>query len=298
MNKKAISFGEMLWDVFPHATVPGGATLNVALRLSSLGITTQMISAVGQEEEGRQLATLMKNEGVDTSLIREHESLETGKVHVTLDEKGNGTYTITDPAAWDEIQLSEPIINAVREADAFIFGSMSSRHPISRNTLEQLLDFARFKVFDINLRPPHYSFDTINKLFQKADLVKINDEELKKYCKYYGEESDDIEYLMSFISEFNKDAILCVTLAEKGAVLFHDNVFTHQPGYQVKVADTVGAGDGFLAGLVSRALSGDSLPQALNYACALGALVASKPTANPPVSEEEITNLMKQNYWK
>jgi fructokinase len=293
MVKKAISFGEMLWDVFPNATVPGGATLNVAMRLSSLGITTRMISAVGKEAEGQQLVAIMRNQGVDTTLIREHEKLETGKVYVTLDEKGNGSYTITDPAAWDEIHITEQMAKATAEADAFIFGSMSSRHPISRNTLKQLLEIARFKVFDINLRPPYYSFPTIDNLFQKSDLVKLNDEELKIYCKYLGEESDEIEYLMEFISELNKSAVLCVTLAEKGAVLLHDNTFTHHPGYKVKVADTVGAGDGFLAGLISRYLSGDSWPEALAYACALGALVASKPTANPPVTENEIRNLMR-----
>ena len=295
MNKKAISFGEMLWDVFPQATVPGGATLNVALRLSSLGISTQMISAVGKEHAGKELKELLNNRGVDTGLILKHDTLETGKVFVTLDDKGNGTYTITNPAAWDEIPLSEPIISAVKEADAFIFGSMSSRHTITRNTLKHLVEIAPFNVFDINLRPPHYSFDTINNLFQKSDLVKLNDEELEIYCSYLGKESNDLHDLARFISSLNRDTVICVTLGEKGAFLLHDDQFIHQPGFTVKVADTVGAGDGFLAGLVSRYLSGDSWQDSLKYACALGALVASKETANPEVTEEEIRNLIKND---
>lgn len=293
MNKKAISFGEMLWDVFPQGMVPGGATLNVALRLSSLGIDTQMISTVGKEQEGHDLVDFLKKSNVDCSLVSIHDHLETGKVHVTLDDKGNGSYTITDPAAWDEIPLIDSMISAVTEADAFIFGSMSSRHAKSRETLQQLLKSARFKVFDINLRPPHYSFETINTLIQNADLVKLNDEEIFTYAAYLGSQSKDLEELIRFISTKNEKAIICVTLGENGAILYKQNEFFEHPGYRIKVADTVGAGDGFLAGLVTRHLAGDSWQDALTHACALGAMVASKPTANPSVTEDEITNLMK-----
>lgn len=295
MKKKAISFGEMLWDVFPDATVPGGATLNVALRLSSLGVDTAMISAVGKESEGQELLEIMKNAGVDTSLVQIHDTLETGKVHVTLDEKGNGTYSITDPAAWDEIAISEDMITAVKEADAIIFGSMGSRRPVSRKTLQLLLKHARFKVFDINLRPPHYSFEIINQLLQLADLVKLNDDELVIYARQLGFYSNDLEDVIKLISVKNENLVLCITKGENGAIIAYRGQYFEHPGFRVSVADTVGAGDGFLAGLVSRHLAGDNWADALAYACAVGALVASKPTANPPVSEEEIRNLLRTN---
>ena len=80
--------------------------------------------------------------------------------------------------------------------------------------------------------------------------------------------------------------IICLTLGEKGAHVLHDNQLYHHKGYQVKVADTVGAGDSFLATFVASYLNGFPMDNVLDRACKVGSFVASKHGANPPYGDE------------
>ena len=66
----------------------------------------------------------------------------------------------------------------------------------------------------------------------------------------------------------------------------------YNSGYKINVADTVGAGDSFLAGLLSKLLNQEEPQKAIDFACALGALVASNEGANPVITKESITNFM------
>ena len=71
-------------------------------------------------------------------------------------------------------------------------------------------------------------------------------------------------------------------------MLFYNNVFYYNPGYKVKVADTVGAGDSFLASIISQLLNGSHAQEAIDFACAVGSIVASRNGANPEVSLAEV----------
>ncbi len=91
---------------------------------------------------------------------------------------------------------------------------------------------------------------------------------------------------------------ICVTKDAFSAVMFYNDKFYYNSGYFIKVADTVGAGDSFLASLVTKILRGDSPQKALNFACAIGAFVASKEGANPEISEKEIKKFMMLKEFK
>jgi fructokinase len=288
----AVCFGEVLWDIFPTHKKIGGAPLNVALRMNSFGVETTMISRVGADENGEDILAFLNNQEVTTDLIQVTKEYKTGAVNVMINEKGNASYDILYPSSWDKIVETEIMDKVVPEADVFVFGSLSSRDEVSRKTLISLLDKAKYKVFDANLRAPYYTTEVLEELMQKADFIKLNDEELREISKELASPYNSFEQNMKFIAEKTNTKHICVTKGEFGAVLYYNDKFYYNSGYFIKVVDTVGAGDSFLASLIVRLLRGKSAQKSLNYACAIGALVAGQEGANPQVSEKEIKKFM------
>ena len=290
--KTIICFGEVLWDVLPAGRKLGGAPLNVSLRAQSFGNEAAMISSIGRDSIGEELSEAMKAHGGSLEHIQECEGYPTSEVLVELDEHGTASYEIRMPCAWDYISLLERDITAVSASDAFIYGSLVARSNTSRETLFTLLDHAGYKVFDVNLRPPHYTPERIISLMKPADFVKFNDEELYEICSYLEFNDQSLEASIRFMSEQTGTDQICVTLGKDGAVLFYEDTFYYNQGYQVKVADTVGAGDSFLASIISQLLNGSPPQEAIDFACAVGSIVASKSGANPLVSASEITDMI------
>lgn len=293
-SKTVICFGEVLWDVLPAQRIAGGAPMNVAIRLQSLGINSKMISRTGNDGPGNELRSVLKSKNVDTSLVQTDEQLLTGEVLVQLDTQGIATYDIVYPSAWDKIQLTNENLLAVKQADAFVFGSLACRDEASKHTLHSLLELAAFKVFDVNLRPPFVDLASIEFLMQQSGFIKLNDEELLIVAKAFGSLSNEIEENVRFLSTKTNTNTICITKGKDGATLFVNNQFYSNNGYEVKVEDTIGAGDSFLAALLSQMLVSNDYHKALAYACAVGALVASKKGANPDIKAEEIADLLKQ----
>lgn len=296
MNAKytlsAVCFGEVLWDIFPTHKKIGGAPLNVALRMNSLGVETTMISRVGADENGEDILSFLSSQEITTDLIEVTKEYKTGAVHVMINEKGNASYDILYPSAWDKIVETEIMDKVISEADVFVFGSLASRDEVSRETLISLLDKAKYKVFDANLRAPYYTTEVLNNLMQKADFIKLNDEELREISRELGSPYNSFEQNIKFIAEKTNTKQVCVTKGEFGAVLYYNDKFYYNSGYFIKVVDTVGAGDSFLASLIVKLLRGKSPQKALNYACAVGALVAGQEGANPKINEKEIKKFM------
>ena len=289
---KAVCYGEVLWDVFPDHEKIGGAPLNLALRLAKLGFITTMISKVGNDLRGRNIVEYLKKNDIITNLISTDEHLSTGKVAVELDKSGSATYTIEYPAAWDKIELNNELLKAVKKSDIFVYGSLASRDNVSRNTLLELLKVALYKVFDLNLRSPHYSSALLMELIQYADFIKFNDEELFEFADILDSPFNGLEQNLRFIAEKSPAKTICVTKGSHGAVLLHQGKLYYNSGYNIKVKDTVGAGDSFLASLISKLLNNKQPQDSLDFACAMGALVASHEGANPLISSEEIQKFM------
>ena len=288
----AVCFGEVLYDIFPNSEKIGGAPLNVASRLSANGIKTSMISSVGKDEKGKNLLEYLKSRNIDHSLVAETLDFQTGVVTVELDDSGSASYTIEHPAAWDKIEISAEMIDKVKTTDAFLFGSLVCRDQKSRATLTELLKHAKFAVFDINLRPPHYEKEILEDLILKAHFIKFNDDELYEIAAMFDSPFNSLEQNLSYMAKITNAKTICVTKGSHGAVLFTEGNLFYNSGYKIKVADTVGAGDSFLGSLISKLLQKEEPQKALNYACAIGALVASKEGANPKFTSEEIEAFM------
>ncbi|MBC9797096.1 carbohydrate kinase family protein [Sinomicrobium weinanense] len=291
---RVISFGEVLWDCFPDRKNIGGAPLNVALRMRSLGCDVNMISCIGNDEDGRKIRSFLEKHGVGTVGIAENTLHPTGAVKVSLNDRGSATYEITYPSAWDKIPATETTARLASDSDLLVYGSLACRDELSENTLHTLLSHDIHKVFDVNLRSPHYTVNTIGKLMDRADFIKFNDDELYEIAEAIGSPYRSLEQNITYIAEKTVTPAICVTKGRHGAVLWQNGKWYYNSGYNITVKDTVGAGDSFLATLLTYLFHYKSHPQdAINHACAMGALVAESKGANPLIDDLKLKTLMQ-----
>lgn len=287
--KSFVCFGEILWDIFPDREVIGGAPFNVAMRLHALGAHSRIISSLGNDSKGEKAIDYVKENDFPTDGIQVHQTLSTGEVLVHLDENRNASYSIVHPTAWDAIKVTPSTTELVKNTSLFIFGSLAARSETSKNTLFELLSYAPYKIFDVNLRAPHYTHELLGDLLKKADFVKLNDEELIEIMNHLGFKDQSLkDHAQQLKAEFSLD-IVCVTKGAEGAFLITENEVCEHVGFAIDVVDTVGAGDSFLGCLLFELFEKQSTAQlALERACAMGALVASKEGANCEVSKDEL----------
>ena len=289
---KVVCFGEILWDILPTGTLPGGAPMNVAYHLKKLGNEPALITKIGNDDWGKKLLKLMEENSLNVDFVQTDNSLETGKVHASVDENKEVTYDIVKPVAWDNIEWDKRLSDLVAGAKYFIFGSLAARSDVTRDTLLKLLEVAKFKVLDINLRSPHYNRPIIEQLLYNVQLLKLNQAELELISGWFTNYKSDEDRIKTLRNKFNIPNIV-VTKGSEGAMFDCEGKVYTFPGYKIVVADTVGSGDSFLAALLTKLLDGKSPGESLQFACAVGALIAGYHGACPNYSTEEIFTLMK-----
>ncbi len=290
-----VCFGEILWDVLPTATLPGGAPMNVAYHLKKLGNEPAIISRIGNDEPGRKLIEIFTGNNIDCANIQTDEKLQTGKVNATIGANNEVTYDIIKPVAWDNICWQANFESLVGNAAYFVFGSLAARSTVSQNTLFKLLELAKYKVFDVNLRAPHYNKEIIEKLLHNVQLLKLNEDELIIVSDWFADVKTEEERINMLQNKFNISTVV-VTKGSEGAVLNYEGKFYYHNAFKITVADIVGAGDCFLAALITKLSLKESPENALRYACAAGALIASYNGACPNYRVSEIDELIA-NDW-
>jgi fructokinase len=279
-KKTVLCFGEVLWDCLPAGLFLGGAPVNVAYHLQQLGEHSIPLSAVGDDFLGQEVLRRMRQWGVETSGVRQQgqQGLPTGTVIATLDDSGNASYEIKEGVAWDEIGVAAALS---LDADAIIFGSLAQRSEHNRQALDMLLRGLpnAMKVFDVNFRPPFDDVERSWELAAQSSLVKLNHDEAARLT---GGKVSAYEANARQIADKSGAALVCVTAGDAGAGLLMKNQWVFEAAQSVEVADTVGAGDSFLAALVAGLLSeNDDVAVILRRACRLAEFVASQRGAQP-----------------
>ena len=258
-----------------------------------------LISAVGQDSLGDEILEVAKNKGVNVEFVgRARIGLPTGTVIATVDAMGNATYELVQPVAWDEIIVSAEALEAVAKADAFIFGSLATRSPYNLEQLDRLLSLkGPVKFFDVNLRPPFADPKRIVELAARADVIKLNHDEVDKIASWLrtGEatpnppgNAEAVAEACAVLAKATNTPRICVTMAAAGAALWDQGNLVSAPAPKVVVKDTVGAGDAFMAGLMVGLTRGADAQTVLETACRLGAIVASHDGATPLLPQELI----------
>lgn len=286
---KIVGYGEVLWDLLPDGKIAGGAPMNVAYHLTNLGVDTALISQVGADDLGEELVHFLEKNKVNTRFIDRNTQFSTGTVQVQLDKKGSPSYTIVEEVAWDYIDVNEAKMDLVHSADALVFGSLACRSAQSRESLLALAKQANYRVFDVNLRVPFYTQSLLEELLHLADVVKLSDEELAIIGKWHITDADENATLQWLKTKFNITTLL-LTKGAEGAICLHEDKRYFQAAFKITVQDTIGSGDAFLAGFLSKMFGADSvnIQEALQFACATGAVVATKKGGTPRIDVEMV----------
>lgn len=301
MNTEFYAFGEILWDCLPSGRHAGGAPFNVTAHLAQLGAPASLISCIGQDALGDEILKVAKDKGVNTEFVsRARVGLGTGTVLVTLDANANATYELVQPAAWDEIRVPGEALEAVAKARALIFGSLAGRSLYNLEQVDHLLEVeGPMKFFDVNLRPPFVDPTLIIDLARRADVIKLNDEEVGRLASWVrtGEmalntprSAEALAEACKALATATNTARICVTRAAEGAALWDGSSLVCAPAPRVIVQDTVGAGDALMAGLMVGLTRGADTQKVLENACRLGAFVASHNGATPLLPPEIVQN--------
>jgi fructokinase len=309
MKKKVVGLGEVLWDVFPERTCMGGAPANFAYITTLMGDQGIVASRVGEDSRGLDALRRMEELGLDIDHVQTDRDHSTGTVKVELDAKGQPRFEIASPVAWDFLEWTKDWQELAQRADAVCFGSLAQRSAESRATILQFLQAASprtLKVFDVNLRQAYYSQEVLAESMRVADIVKLNDEELPKIMSLGGfpnrppnnsadrsATSQELSSAQRLIATYDL-RLVCITRGGRGSLLVRDGVSSEHPGFRVRVADTVGSGDAFTAGLIHEYLHGASLPLMNEVANLVGAWVASEVGAMPTPKRGALENSLAE----
>src|SRR5882724_4546616 len=288
-----VGLGELLWDLFPKGKQLGGAPANFAYITALLGDSGIVASRVGDDRLGQEALWHLKSSGLDVSRVQRDPTHPTGTVKVEVDLRGQPEYHISENVAWDFLEFSEDWISLARATHAVCFGSLAQRNSVSRATIRAFLSalpsFA-IGIFDVNLRQSFFSPEVLRDSLRHAKVLKHKHQEFPRFldllqCPLRDSQRSDISAARWLCREF-PSRLVCITRGASGSVLVTADSHHEHPGFPVKVADTVGAGDAFTAALVHHALRGSSLATMNIAANRMGAWVASQEGATPAADPE------------
>lgn len=292
-HKTVVCFGEVLWDILPTGKKAGGAPMNVAYHLQKLGINAFMVSSIGNDQPGEELLGFLNDSGLPIIYVQTDAGYPTSEVLAKITENNEVEYDIVYPVAWDYIKWEPALESLLQKSDAFVFGSLGSRNQTSRDTLFKMLDAAAYCVFDINLRAPYYSPEIISQLLPKANLVKLNGNELMLISAWFDDSCKTEEEAIRMLFTKFKVAELLITKGSKGASYYTPSLRYDYPAYTVRVEDTVGSGDSFLAAFLAMKLRGETLEATMDYAIGMGAFITSRSGACPPYSKADLDEFIQ-----
>ncbi len=283
---RPVIFGEVLFDCFEDREVPGGAPLNVAWHLQALGWNPLLISRVGMDDAGRNVVMRMRDWGMDITGIQSDMQHPTGRVEITMQGKSH-TFDILADQAYDYIEpeVARCAIN-LKQCGILYHGSLALR-AASNDALMRLLDASEAPVFlDINLREPWWSKDAVLEMIQRANMLKLNEDELELLAPQHLRDVEPADAIQPLRTEWGLDAVW-LTLGKEGALYSSSevDVLQIQPDDRnAPVVDTVGAGDAFTSAILGGFLKGSPPEETAKCATMLATRICGQQgatTADP-----------------
>ena len=297
MNHKVICFGEVLWDDFGDTEKIGGAPLNVCYHLSKLNVDAVIVSQVGDDELGRGIIRQLNEWNLMGKYCQASPSYETSTVLVNVLENGEVQYTIREHVAWDFIPYNGQLAEEIKNAAAFVYGTLAARSPFTRDTLLRYLELAPWKVLDLNLRPPYVNKEVLLQLIRSCHSLKLNRDELGYVMTMLGEQvRTEKESIEAVFTAFGNIQEIILTKGAEGASYCNRREQINVEALSVEVVDTVGSGDSFLAAFIGGRLNGMGNEQVFSNAAVLSAFIATCQGACPSYTLQTLEEF-KQKYY-
>lgn len=293
-NIKVVAIGEFLWDCLPNGKKIGGAAANFCYHAKSVGAQAILVSAIGEDENGKELSKQLEKLQIPQQL-QISKNYPTGTVLVKLDSAGKPTYDIVNPVAWDDIQLTEQLLELIKQddLDAIYFGSLIQRNQHNHELLKKII-IARSPqtkiIVDINLRQNHYNHSTLLLSIENANILKLNDEELPIIAELLKIKSDPKE-LFNYLNQHYQLELLIYTCGSDGSHLITKSEQNYQPAEKITAIDTVGAGDSFMAISSVLYLKGKALQEINSKANHIAAYVCTQSGPMPIIPETYLAEL-------
>ena len=284
MKDIVVGMGEALWDMLPESKKIGGAPANFAYHVSQFGLSSCVVSAIGDDSLGKEIIENFASKGLNHHIAQ--VPYPTGTVQVDIDQAGIPQYEIKENVAWDNIPYTAHLEALAENTKAVCFGSLAQRSVVSRSTINRFLDAMpqtddTLIVFDINLRQGFYNKEILCNSMKRCNILKINDEELILVSRMFGYPGIDLQdKCWILLGKYNLK-MLILTCGINGSYVFTPGHVSFQPTPQVEVADTVGAGDSFTAAFIASLLKGKSVTEAHHLAVQTSAYVCTQNGAMP-----------------
>ncbi len=248
-----VGIGELLWDYLPSGKQLGGAPANFAFHACQLGNKGIIISCVGDDTEGKEIISALDAKAIGNEIFT-CSDFPTGHVTVETDSQGIPSYIIHNDVAWDYLQLTATHHSLAQEADVVCFGTLAQRNPVSRKAIQAFLKQTSdqcIKIFDINLREPFITLETIIPLLHICTILKLNDEELARLAILLNLSGSETELLLTLQNNYRLDLIILTKGADGSRLFKNAETSSELSGQELKVKDTVGAGDSFTASVAT-----------------------------------------------
>jgi fructokinase len=300
--------GEALIDMLPRETAAGeaafapyvgGAVFNTAIALGRLGAPVSFFSGISRDLFGARLSDALSASDVALDHVR-YSDRPTTLAFVHLRE-GQASYTFYDENTAGRMLTPEDLPVLGDEVAALHFSCISLIPEPCGSTYEALMrreHGQRVLMLDPNIRAGFIQdrdahLARMRRMIAMADIVKLSDEDLA----WFGEAGSPDEIAREWLGRGPK--LVVITRGGQGAIGFTASDRVEVPARKVTVADTVGAGDTFNAGLLAHLheselleraalakLSRDQVGEALGFAMAAAAVTVSRAGANPPWRHE------------
>ncbi len=295
-----VSIGEILFDVFQEYRRLGGAPFNFAAHLKYFGYPVRFISRVGDDSYGKEIIGHLAKEGFNIDLIQRDKSHSTGKVIVSVDNKGIPDFNILPDAAYDFIEYDRNIQSLMNgKIDMIYTGTLVQRTGSGFSTIQRIFssrDNSTKCFYDMNLRKGCYNDNIIQSTLRIADILKINEDELL-YIKNMTDKQVNEKEFIEFISREYSIELIAVTRGENGSSLYAGGNFHSVPGKTGRaVEDTVGAGDAFASIMAIGYLNSWGIDRINNIASEFASVVCGLKGAIP--QDKTIYEDFKSGFFK
>ncbi|GHS87841.1 fructokinase [Actinomycetota bacterium] len=301
---RALVVGEALVDVVEHpdgrrAEHPGGSPANVALGLARLDRRVDLLTWLGPDAYGDLVRAHLTGSGVHV-LTGDRTPVSTAVATAHLDADGVATYDFDLswdlPGTWDEDDDDPLVVHTGSIGAVLTPGSDAVARLVERRQATSTI------TYDPNLRPalmgsPEQSLPYVTRLVGLADVVKVSDEDLAWLHPGVAPAEIAEEWVQ------RGPALVVVTHGGDGALaVTHAGARLTVPAPRVQVADTVGAGDSFMSGLIDglwsadllgagrrdalRAVDTATVERVLARCARIAAITVSRAGANPPRTAE------------
>ena len=296
-----VGLGELIWDLLPDGKQLGGATTNFAYISSLLGDRSILASRVGDDELGHEARARLERMGIVTDYLQCDRNHPTGTVGVQIDSRGEALFAMNEDSAWDCLEWTEDWSELASTADIVCFGTMAQREPRARETIIRFVEETRpeaLRIFDVNLRHAFFTAEMLVRSIELASVVKLNDDELARISVMLGLYAPgELALARQIIEKFDVE-LVAITRGANGSLLVSRQEDVDHAGFEVDIADTIGAGDAFAAVLAHYYLRHVSLKTISEAANRMGSWVATQVGATPEISKQALARILGDLYAK